>query len=132
MPTHTTNVTILMKATSAYKFWHGLLEDIPRLTRYTLGSKIDGLFAETVELILIASYTQRREKLAVIQKATQKLDSLKFFLQIAWELKALDNKKYMELSTPLTEVGRMLGGWRKQAEQFIQPARDKQTSLPRK
>lgn len=42
------------------------------------------------------------------------MDLLKFFLQIAWELKALDNKKYLALSAPLIEVGKMLGGWRKQ------------------
>lgn len=35
-------------------------------------------------------------------------------LQIAWEIKALDNKKYIALSEHLNEVGRMLGGWNKQ------------------
>lgn len=35
----------------------------------------------------------------------------KFFLQIAWEIKALDNKKYIMLSECLNEIGRMLGGW---------------------
>lgn len=120
MPTRTnqssypSNVTILTKASGAYKSWHGFLGAVPRLSRYTLGAKIDQLFLETVELILIASYTQRSKKLAVIEKAAQKLDLLKFFLQIAWELKALDNKKYMALSAPLTEIGKMVGGWRKQ------------------
>lgn len=30
---------------------------------------------------------------------------------ILWETKSLDNKKYINLSTPLAEVGKMLGGW---------------------
>lgn len=76
--------------------------------------KIDGLFLETVELILLAGYSPKVQKLAVVAKAGTKLDALKFFLQIAWELKALDNKKYIRLSGPLDEIGRMLGGWRKQ------------------
>jgi hypothetical protein len=38
---------------------------------------------------------------------------LKFFLQVAWEIKALDNKKYIRLSEKLDEIGKMLGGWLK-------------------
>jgi len=47
-------------------------------------------------------------------RASSKLDTLKFFLQVAWDLKAIDNNKYAALSAPLVEVGKMLGGWRKQ------------------
>ena len=50
----------------------------------------------------------------IIKKASLKLDLLKFFIQIAWELKAIDNKKFAELSSPLIEIGRMLGGWQRQ------------------
>ena len=39
---------------------------------------------------------------------------LKFFLQISWEIRALDDKKYIALSGYLTEIGKMLGGWIKQ------------------
>jgi len=45
-----------------------------------------------------------------------KLDSLKFFLQLAWENKCLANNKYTELSEQLNEIGRMLGGWKKGLE----------------
>ena len=30
---------------------------------------------------------------------------------ILWETKSLDNKKYIAVSGPLDEIGRMLGGW---------------------
>ena len=42
------------------------------------------------------------------------MDVLKFFMLIVWELKAVDNKKFASISTPLVEVGKMLGGWQKQ------------------
>lgn len=86
----------------------------PRLSRYTLGVKIDTIFTDCLELLLLAKYSDKNSKLILINKAITKLDSLKFFLQIAWEIKALDNKKYFYLSKPLAEIGRMLGGWRKQ------------------
>ena len=28
-----------------------------------------------------------------------------------WEIKGIDNKKYIILSEPLLEAGKMLGGW---------------------
>jgi len=50
-----------------------------------------------------------------------KLDATKFFLQMAWELKFFDNKKYIQVSEPLAEVGKMLGGWRKQLQNETPP-----------
>jgi hypothetical protein len=37
-------------------------------------------------------------------------------LQLAWDIRAIDTKKYIHLSEHLAEVGRMLGGWRKGLE----------------
>lgn len=78
-----------------------------------MGSKIDALFVDALESIAIASYLPPVQKLPVVQRATSKVDTLKFFLQVAWEIKALDTKKYTALSQPLQEIGRMLGGWYK-------------------
>jgi hypothetical protein len=72
------------------------------------------LLTDTIELILTAASTSKNHKLIIVQKASIKLDAVKFFLQIAWELKTIDNKKFSAVSTPLAEVGKMLGGWQKQ------------------
>ena len=85
-----------------------------RLTRYSLGEKIDLIFIELSELLLIAGYAGRSHKPPVIQKASVKLDVLKFFLQVAWELKSIENKTFANINTKLEEVGKMLGGWQKQ------------------
>ena len=108
------NLPVLQKTTEAYKLWHGQLPHIPRLTRYSLGEKINVLFIELSELILTASYAPKEQKLVIVKKASLKVDMLKFFLQVAWELKAVGNKEFYKLSAPLVEVGKMLGGWQKQ------------------
>jgi hypothetical protein len=64
-------------------------------------------------MILLAGYANRAEKQTAVFKASAKLDVLKFFLQIAWEMKCLDHKKYAAISSPIHEVGRMIGGWQK-------------------
>jgi hypothetical protein len=69
---------------------------------------------QIIELVFIASCLNKQQKLPYLQKSIIKLDTLKFFLQISWEIKALDDKKYVLLSEKLFEVGRMLGGWNRQ------------------
>ena len=92
------------------------------MTRYTLGTKIDNLFTDTIELLLLASYASRTQKASIVARGSTKIDALKFFLQVAWEVKALDNKKYIRLSEHLAEIGKMLGGWRKQLQTADHPA----------
>jgi len=93
--------------------WHEFVCHFPKTSRYTLGAKIDQLFIETTESIYLASYEVKEKKQPIIRNASIKLDLLKFFLQISWEIKALDNKKYIVLSERLEEIGKMIGGWSK-------------------
>ena len=98
---------------SVYKLWHGYREDFPKASRYTLGDRIDILFVHILELLFTAGYQSKEAKLPTLDAAQRKIDVLKFLLRIAWELKALDTKKYTVLSEKFDEFGRMLGGWRK-------------------
>jgi len=105
------SLSLIQKLVQGYKLWHGFLPNFQKDSRYTIGAKIDSLFLETIELIIKASYSDKMEKLIFLKSASVKLDLLKFFLQIAWEIKSLDNKKYILLSERLDEIGKMLGGW---------------------
>jgi hypothetical protein len=44
------------------------------------------------------------------------LDTLKFFLSVAWEGKIISNKHFEEISLKLVEIGKMLGGWQRNLE----------------
>ncbi|OGD56469.1 hypothetical protein A2V71_03775 [Candidatus Berkelbacteria bacterium RBG_13_40_8] len=113
------NLPIIQKLIQAYKLWQSYSPNLPGTCRFTLGAKIDSTFLEILEPIFVAAHQsqfrerERESKLMFLQKANNKLDLLKFFLQVAWETKALDNKKYITISDNLHEIGRMLGGWEK-------------------
>ena len=113
-PPNVPSLPILNTASEAYKLWYSYLLHFPKLNRYTLGSKADSIFVDVLELILVAGSTSRQHKLLIVQRANIKLDLLKFFLKLLWELKVLDNSKYQQLSVPISEIGRMIGGWQKQ------------------
>ena len=54
--------------------------------------------------------------------ALRKVDTIKVLLEVLWETKSLDNKKYIDLSEPLNEIGKMLGGWSGQLAKQNSPA----------
>lgn len=107
---------IIQALQDSYKIWHETLPNIPKTKRYTIGAKIDSLFIETIEPIVIATTEYREQKQPHIRTASAKLDLLKFFLQMAWNIQAIDTKKYTLFSEALFEIGKMLGGWKKQLE----------------
>jgi hypothetical protein len=76
-----------------------------------LGQKIDNALIDSIETMAIASFLSQQEKLPYVRLAIRKIDLTKILLMILWEVKAIDNKKYLNLSQPLEEIGRMLGGW---------------------
>ena len=96
---------------AAYKTWHEFLPHVPKDFRYSLGTKIDRSLIETAELLFVAQYLSKEQKLPYLQKANVRLDVAKFFLQILWDVGALDNQKYILLSEKFDEVGRQLGAW---------------------
>lgn len=115
---------ITAKLIGAYKFWQEISKNFPKTSRFTLAKKIDDLFLKLAELSFIVSYLKREQKPPLIEKIAGQLDLLKFFLQIAWEIKALDNKKYERLSLNLREIGRMIGGWKNNLKK-MSPAKPK-------
>ena len=78
-----------------------------------IGQKIEGVFLDVLELSFACVYMAPEQKIIVLGKVISKLDTLKFFMQLAWESKLIPQVKYIELSQKLEEIGKMLGGWRK-------------------
>jgi len=99
-----------------------MLRDFPKDYRYTLGSKIDSLFVDVSESLFLAASLGREQKLSFLRRASIKLDLLRFFLHVAWNGKAISTKRYVRLSEKIDEIGRMLGGWRKQVAGKENPA----------
>ena len=103
-----------MRSKEAYALWHSSITNLKRVDRYTTGAKIDDIFLSLLELIFRACFAYDKfEKLSLVSQAIAKTDLLKFFLQIGWEHKIIDHKSYGALIILLDEVGRMLGGWKK-------------------
>lgn len=102
---------VVAKVKSCYLIWLPYYYGLSKVQKYSLGLKIDNLFVETIEATSIAWFLPPQEKQPYIRLAIRKWDTLKVLLLVLWESKGIDNKKYIALSKPMEEVGKMLGGW---------------------
>jgi len=103
---------VLQKAKLAYTLWLVVAEQIPRIHRYGLRSRVEFYFLELLESIFTALFLPPIEKIPYIERAMKKLNGVKFFLQLCWENKLVPNSQYIQLTEQLNEIGRMLGGWK--------------------
>ena len=113
---------MLERVKQSYLLWHTYHSTLPKIHRYTLGEKVDTLFVEIIEAVASATFLAKDEKVPWVRLAIRKLDTLKILLLILWESKSLDNTKYIALSVPLDETGKMLGGWYGQLTKQNSPA----------
>lgn len=118
-------MSILRHLIDGYKLWFELKEHIHRSAKYTLAEKIDNLFIEVLGLIFAAQYARSELKLPILQKANTKFDLLKFFLQMLWEVRKIEEKHYVLLSEKLASIGKMLGGWLRRFNAAAPPAMKK-------
>jgi hypothetical protein len=115
-------IPVVLKLKDVYALWQEFLIHFPKQNRYTLGSKIDDIFLVAIEFCFLASYAHRDTKIIHLERCISRVDLLKLLLLLAWEIRALDTKKYITLSEQLQEIGRMLGGWRKGLETKNSPS----------
>lgn len=115
------SLPVLEKIKNTYLLWYRYYQILPKSHRNSLGRRVDNLFVEMMEAVASAAFLVRDKKQPFVQLAIRKVDTLKLFLMILWETKSLDTKKYIALSTPLDEIGKMLGGWNGQLTKKTPP-----------
>lgn len=90
-------------------------EKFPKKVRFTFTNRIDNLALDVVEDLVEARYA--RNKQAILRQANLRLEKLRILLRLCHDLHYLPHTSYAHAMRALTEVGNMLGGWRKQQEE---------------
>ncbi len=114
-----TTPSIILKEKHAYQVWLAFHRNFSRVERFGIGQKIENIFLDILELSFACTYLPPEQKILLLNKTIAKLDTLKFFTQLAWESKLIPTQKQAELSEKLEEIGRMLGGWKKGIQEML-------------
>lgn len=79
----------------------------------TLRRSVEMTTLEVLELIVVASRQYKEAKVDTLRQAGNKLDTLKVFIDLASQTGLIDDKKTGDLQNAIANVGKMIGGWKK-------------------
>lgn len=105
------DIPVLNKSYELYKLFHEYRKVVPKQDRFTIYERSENVILGTIELLLEASFGDRERKIILLEKASVKLNVLRFLIRLMKETKTFDIKKYTLLQSIIDEIGRMIGGW---------------------
>jgi len=98
---------------NAYKRWILVERNLPKCERFGLGQKIDLLFTDLLDTLQKASFSPIDTKISLLSQSLSTIDSLRFFIQLCWELKLIPSKQFTLIGQEIEDIGKMVGDWRK-------------------
>lgn len=104
-------IPIFKKTYGLMKDFYKFQFDFPKKDRYTMGQRCETYILEILEGIIAAGQLPKERKLAVLERASNKLDMLKVFIRLAADLEVLSEKRYIVCQNSIQEIGKMFGGW---------------------
>jgi len=102
---------VLKKTYELYKQLYHQIEKFPKRNRYTIGEKIETNLLELIENITLANIQIKTLREPILHKASAKCDICKVLFRLSYDLNLISNRQYIELSSKISEIGKMIGGW---------------------
>lgn len=103
--------TILMQSYELLKFMIGVLKHLPRDQKFLIGDRIQNLVEDIMELFIDAWYLPGSEKKSRLLQANIKLEKLRYYVRLCYELGFYNSIKYEAIVKKIQEIGSMNGGW---------------------
>ena len=89
-----------------------ILNRFPKNQRFVLAQQIQNTLLNAAQLIVEANL--RRNKNETLFQLDVELSQARLLIRLAHDLNLLSHRQYGQMAERLSEVGRLLGGWRKQ------------------
>jgi len=110
------SLPIINKTYDAYKTIIDLNNKLEKRWRYSLGLSLENSVLECMEILVMAKGAPKPLKAGYLLKAVAKLEVCTLKLRLLLELKLVNETKIFQLQANIAEIGRMLGGWLKAAQ----------------
>jgi|TARA_B100000315_G_scaffold223309_1_gene227993 hypothetical protein len=91
------------------------VEKFPRSQKFLLGDRIQTIALDILERLIEATYTRSRARM--LNQANLGIEKLRFLFRLSTDLRYLDRRRYEHAARSLDEIGRLIGGWRKRAQE---------------
>ncbi|MBE7474124.1 MAG: diversity-generating retroelement protein Avd [Anaerolineae bacterium] len=89
------------------------LESFPRSQRFGVTRRLQDAALDFYETITVANNSRGEERRQLLRRADSHLDKVRFYLRLAVQWAWLNEGQYQHAAQMVAEIGRLLGGWRK-------------------
>ncbi len=93
-----------------------ITEKLPALKQQTIGRRLEDCILQLLELCIMAKHAPKAHKGVYLIKASARAEIIQFQLRILLTQKLANETTLHQLQANTTEIGRMLGGWRKSVQ----------------
>jgi hypothetical protein len=97
------------------KWLLGRVDQFPKNQRFILGQRLVDGALDIQECLVEAACSGGQQKSEQLATANRKIEVLRWLIRLAHERELLSGRQFAFSSEQMTECGRMLGGWIKQA-----------------
>ena len=104
---------ILTRSYDLLKLTIELVGKFPRDQKFLLGDRMQQQAGDIMESLIEAYYVSAEKKPALLHTVNIRLEKLRYYARLCFELSFYSSRKLEEYSEQLREVGRMTGGWLK-------------------
>lgn len=85
----------------------------PKTLRHTLTNRVESSALDLQTALLRANRLRGERRVAALDDADAHLDALRMLLRLSTSLDCLSGGQYEFMAAKTTEIGRLIGGWRK-------------------
>ncbi len=110
---------LVHKLYELYKLIHLDTAKFPKTEKHALGEVLKTRLLQMIEGVWEANALPLAERLVRLEKIQRTLDLLKLFIRLVHDLGIYQTKGYLYRQERLQEIGRMLGGWKKQTRKKL-------------
>lgn len=105
------DIPIIHKTYELYRSLHELEKTISKSTRFTVWQRSQTTCLDILQRLIAIGYQAPEERAEWLLRIAPLVDMLRVFLRLSFDVRAINQKKYIALQEMIDEVGRMLGGW---------------------
>lgn len=109
------DMVILTKTFNMLEWLLPKAERFPRVYRFTVTQRMMDAALDFQDSLFAAQSQRGQERLMQLQHCDAALNRLRLYLRLASEWHWLSEGQYEHISNMVAELGRLLGGWMKQA-----------------
>ncbi|MCB0037937.1 MAG: diversity-generating retroelement protein Avd [Anaerolineales bacterium] len=105
--------------TRTFDFLNWLLpqaEKFPKVYRHNIAKRLIDAALDFQEAIFLAQAFEGQIRLRHLRQADAHLNMVRLYLRLTLNLRVLSSGQYQHVSGMVAELGRLLGGWIKQAQ----------------